>query len=223
MSWEDPDADALVLEIDEKDVCLTLTSGGCNSLNLVLHDAKEVYSVDCNPAQSALLELKISAIKNLEFEQVWKMFGEGKLENIEIVYRKHLMPFMTQNSIDFWNKKLYHFKRGLYYAGGMGKVCWMVQYIIYLSGMAEKTEALVEANTLEVSQLPLSTALASVVTSCVFISRNNDTYGIRYGLSAFFNLDPNSSSRLSSALSIPWFLIALFCGLVLAFRRSSTS
>ena len=168
MSWEDPDADAQVLNINENDVCLTLTSGGCNSLNLVLHDAKEVYSVDCNPAQSALLELKIVAIKNLEFEQVWKMFGEGKFENIDSVYRKHLMPFMTQNSIDFWNRKLYHFKRGLYYAGGMGKVCWMVQYIIYLSGMANQTDALIEANTLEVSH-PLSTAVASDVIRCRFL------------------------------------------------------
>jgi betaine lipid synthase len=34
-SWEDPAPDMKVLNINDKDVCLTLTSGGCNSLNLV--------------------------------------------------------------------------------------------------------------------------------------------------------------------------------------------
>ncbi len=52
-----------VLQIQEGDVCLTLTSGGCNALNLCIQGAAQVVSVDCNPAQSALLELKAVAIQ----------------------------------------------------------------------------------------------------------------------------------------------------------------
>ncbi len=52
-----------VLDIKSDDVCLTLTSGGDNSLNLLLHGARQVVSVDCNPAQSALLEMKVAAIR----------------------------------------------------------------------------------------------------------------------------------------------------------------
>jgi Protein of unknown function (DUF3419) len=51
------------LKICDQDVVLTLTSGGCNALNLLLHGASHVVSVDCNPAQSALLELKVASIK----------------------------------------------------------------------------------------------------------------------------------------------------------------
>lgn len=40
--------------------------------------ALQVVSVDCNPAQSALLELKAVAIQQLDFEDAWAMFGEGK-------------------------------------------------------------------------------------------------------------------------------------------------
>jgi betaine lipid synthase len=54
---------AQVLKINSADTALTLTSGGCNSLNLLLHGAGQVVSVDCNPAQSALLELKAVAIR----------------------------------------------------------------------------------------------------------------------------------------------------------------
>ena len=54
-----------VLKINRRDEVLTLSSGGCNSLNLLLHGAGHVVSVDCNPAQSALLELKATAIRSV--------------------------------------------------------------------------------------------------------------------------------------------------------------
>jgi betaine lipid synthase len=66
------------MDINPTDTVLTLTSGGCNALNLLLHGAGHVVSVDCNPAQSSLLELKREAIAHLPFEDVWKMFGEGR-------------------------------------------------------------------------------------------------------------------------------------------------
>lgn len=66
------------MHVGPDDVCLTLTSGGCNTLNLLLQDAKQVVSVDCNPAQSALLELKAVALQQLDYDDVWQMFGEGR-------------------------------------------------------------------------------------------------------------------------------------------------
>jgi betaine lipid synthase len=41
-SWEDPGVDEEVLNVGPEDTCLTLTSGGCNSLNLCLQGAKSV-------------------------------------------------------------------------------------------------------------------------------------------------------------------------------------
>ena len=122
-SWEDPAPDMEVLNINDKDVCLTLTSGGCNTLNLALHGAK-VVSVDCNPAQTALLELKMVAIKQLPYELVWKMFGEGVLPEIDEVYHKRLAPWMSETSRNFWDSRLRYFKQGLYYQGGMGALVY---------------------------------------------------------------------------------------------------
>lgn len=172
MSWEDPDVDATVMNVNDDDVCLTLTSGGCNSLNLLLHGAKEVYSIDCNPAQSALLELKSIAIRNLDFDQVWSMFGEGKIENMVELYKKYLAPFMTQNSIDFWNKKLYYFERGLYYSGGMGKVCWMIQYIISLTSFAKIREDILNAPTIEVRTVLFERILKWFLGTTKFMGSN---------------------------------------------------
>ena len=51
------------MDINKGDTVLTLTSGGCNALNLLAHGAGKVVAVDCNPAQSSLLELKAAAIR----------------------------------------------------------------------------------------------------------------------------------------------------------------
>ena len=65
MSWEDPRPDEEVLQINDSDVVLTLTSGGDNTLDLAIQGAAAVHSVDMNPAQSYLLELKKTAIQKL--------------------------------------------------------------------------------------------------------------------------------------------------------------
>ena len=107
------------MEINENDTVLTLTSGGCNGLNLLLHGAGEVVSVDCNPAQTALLELKAVAIQQLGFEDTWQLFGEGVHPHIEEIFEKKLAPFLSQTSNNFWSKRLWYFRDGLYYQGGM--------------------------------------------------------------------------------------------------------
>ena len=148
-SWEDPAADVPHLRVGQGDVCLTLTSGGCNSLALSIHGAKAVYSVDCNPAQNALLELKQVAIRRLEFEDVWAMFGLGKHPDIESIFERELAPFLSQTSLRFWSTRLHYFKDGLYYQGGMGKVVWAMQLMARTLGLGGTMKALLEAPTLE--------------------------------------------------------------------------
>eukprot|EP00195_Chlamydomonas_chlamydogama_P005703 CAMPEP_0202899678 /NCGR_PEP_ID=MMETSP1392-20130828/7850_1 /ASSEMBLY_ACC=CAM_ASM_000868 /TAXON_ID=225041 /ORGANISM="Chlamydomonas chlamydogama, Strain SAG 11-48b" /LENGTH=653 /DNA_ID=CAMNT_0049585927 /DNA_START=166 /DNA_END=2127 /DNA_ORIENTATION=- len=148
-SWEDPDPDMEVMDINPKDTVLTLTSGGCNALNLILHGAAEVVSVDCNPAQSALLELKSVAIQQLEYEDMWQLFGEGVHSRIEELYERKLSPFLSQTSNNFWSKRLWYFKHGLYYQGGMGKLCWVLQCLAAFLGMSKTVKRLANAPTLE--------------------------------------------------------------------------
>lgn len=118
-SWEDPAADAPHLGITASDVCLTLTSGGCNSLELCLAGAAAVYSVDCNPAQSALLELKATACAHLPHDDVWALFGEGRHPNVRALYERHLAPHLSQGALRFWGTRLRYFDDGLYFHGGM--------------------------------------------------------------------------------------------------------
>lgn len=148
-SWEDPDADVPHLRTGPGDVCLTLTSGGCNSLALALHGAKAVYSVDCNPAQNALLELKQVAIRRLSYEDVWLLFGEGKHPGVERLFETELAPFLSQSALRFWRPRLRYFKDGLYYHGGMGKVVWGVGFLARVLGLKGVVQQLLDAPTLE--------------------------------------------------------------------------
>ncbi|EFJ43864.1 hypothetical protein VOLCADRAFT_83033 [Volvox carteri f. nagariensis] len=148
-SWEDPEPDMEVMEINGNDTVLTLTSGGCNALNLLVQGAGQVVSVDCNPAQSALLELKKVAIQQLEFEDVWQMFGEGVHPRIEDLYERKLAPFLSQTSHNFWSRRLWYFQHGLYYQGGMGKLCWVLQCLAVVVGLGKTVKRLANAPTLD--------------------------------------------------------------------------
>jgi betaine lipid synthase len=148
-SWEDPEPDHRVLKIRPGDVCLTLTSGGCNALNLLLHGAGKVVSVDCNPAQSSLLELKAAALRQLDYEDVWMLFGEGRHPRARQLFDDRLAPLLSQKAIEFWRPRLWYFKQGLYYQGGMGKLCWVIQVLVMLAGMKPTVDALCHAPTLD--------------------------------------------------------------------------
>lgn len=151
-SWEDPIPDHKVLKVDENDVCLSLTSGGCNILELLLQGAKQVIAVDVNPAQNALLELKCVAIKHLKYNDFWKLFGEGKHERFQELYNADLAPFLSETSRKFWDEKNYYFVNGLYFHGSMGKVAKATQVLVNLFGLKAKYLQLISCKTLEQQQ-----------------------------------------------------------------------
>lgn len=47
------------------------------------------------------------------------MFGEGRHPHIERLFETKLAPFLSQSANHFWRSRLWYFKRGLYYQGGM--------------------------------------------------------------------------------------------------------
>lgn len=149
LSWEDPRVDEGILEIKPQDTVLTLTSGGCNALDLVHQGAGLVVSVDINPAQSYLLELKRVAVMRLPFSDVWSMFGEGIHSQYMRLLQMDLAPFLSQGASNFWYTKAYYFKNGLYYHGGMGRLIRAVKFLAKLMHKENWIESLVNAPSLE--------------------------------------------------------------------------
>lgn len=47
---------------------------------------------------------------------------QGVHPRIEEIFEKRLAPFLSQTSTNFWSKRLWYFRDGLYYQGGMVSV-----------------------------------------------------------------------------------------------------
>ena len=102
--WEDPRLDRQAMEFSANDTVMVITSAGCNALDYLLAGAGKVHAVDMNPRQNALLELKASAIRNLDYERFFQMFGEGRLPNIESIYAAHLRKSLSPLSQKYWDR-----------------------------------------------------------------------------------------------------------------------
>lgn len=102
--WEDPRLDRVALALTDRDNVLVITSAGCNALDYALTGTQHVYAVDMNSRQNALLDLKISAIKNLEYEDFFEMFGRGRVANIRTLYRDKLRGSLPPTSRKYWDR-----------------------------------------------------------------------------------------------------------------------
>lgn len=123
--WEDPRLDRQALELTSEDDVLVITSAGCNALDYALQAPRHVYAVDMNPRQNALLDLKCAAIRSLDFEQFWEMFGRGHLHSVRQVYRRKLRPEMGDWSRSYWDRHIRFFenpKRPFYFRGTSGNL-----------------------------------------------------------------------------------------------------
>ncbi|GEQ67573.1 hypothetical protein JCM33374_g1238 [Metschnikowia sp. JCM 33374] len=121
-TWEDPREDHKILKFSSEDTVLAITSAGDNILSYAsLPDPpRKIHAVDLNPCQNHLLELKLASFKGLSQQQIWKMFGEGKIKDFRQLLLSQLSPHMSSNSFQYWmdKEKTFDVKgKGLYDTG----------------------------------------------------------------------------------------------------------
>ena len=118
IAWEDPNIDFKYLEINKNDVILMITTAGCNVLNTLLQIPKNIISVDISKCQNALLDLKLTSVKNLDYDIFWQLFGRGKYLNFkQLYYQKLRNDLQLASSKEFWDKNINIFIYGLYNSG----------------------------------------------------------------------------------------------------------
>ncbi len=128
--WEDPRLDRTALDFGPNDHVVVITSAGCNALDYSLAGPAHIYAVDMNPRQNALLDLKKSGIRNLEFDQFFQLFGEGRLKGVKDVYADKLRADLPAWSQQFWDKRIKWFdhpKKTFYFRGTSGSFARMVK------------------------------------------------------------------------------------------------
>lgn len=78
-------------------------SGGCSAFSVLDDSVQEVFCVDQNPAQCALIELKKVAIESLNREDYLAFIGELPHDRRKEIY-KRLAPQLPNYAKDFWEQ-----------------------------------------------------------------------------------------------------------------------
>lgn len=151
-TWEDARVDSRLLKITSDDVILAITSAGDNILSYCLERPKKVHAVDLNPAQNHLLELKVAAFRSLPYDDVWKLFGEGKHENFLKLLLDNMSPHLSSQAFDYWlhvgPSTFNSSGKGLYFTGGSRHALKLVSWLGSLLGIRNDMRRLCEAQTM---------------------------------------------------------------------------
>jgi S-adenosylmethionine-diacylglycerol 3-amino-3-carboxypropyl transferase len=114
--WEDPIVLSKALKINLKDIVLSISSGGDNTLYLLSKSPKKIISIDINQKQNFLLELKSNSIKYLDYEKCLSFLGFLNDENRVSTYQK-LREFLSRECRHYWDKNLRDVKKGVIHSG----------------------------------------------------------------------------------------------------------
>ncbi|MFT5524295.1 MAG: S-adenosylmethionine-diacylglycerol 3-amino-3-carboxypropyl transferase [Pirellulaceae bacterium] len=151
--WEDPRLDRVALQLGPTDNVLVITSAGCNALDYACTGPNHVYAVDMNPRQNALLELKISGIRNLEFEEFFQLFGAGYMANARKLYESQLRADLSPWSQTYWDRYIKFFqnrKKSFYYRGTSGTFARLVtMYINQVLRVRQQVDEILDAKSVE--------------------------------------------------------------------------
>ncbi|EUC42745.1 hypothetical protein COCMIDRAFT_102639 [Bipolaris oryzae ATCC 44560] len=171
-TWEDDVADMRLLKPTSNDVVLAIGSAGDNILAFCLENCRRVHAVDLNPSQNHLLELKVAAFTALGYQDVWKLFGEGKHPDFHNLLIQKLSPHLSSDAFQFWVQNgpsifSSSSSKGLYYSGGSGNAIAIAGWLFRLLGMTADVKALCAAQTLneqrEIWQRSIKTVLHSKI------------------------------------------------------------
>ena len=113
--WEDADVLCEALRPAEGKRILSVASGGDNSLALVGAGA-EVVAADISPAQLALVELKLAAIRELSYGETLSFLGIGNSRERVRTYA-YLRGALSAGAVDHWDRNLPAVELGVVHCG----------------------------------------------------------------------------------------------------------
>lgn len=116
MCWEDPAILLEALNISERDRVLSICSGGENIFAILLKNPKRIIAIDINKEQIYLAKLKVTAIKNLSYEEFVQFIGFKPYRNRITLFNK-LKGDLSNKELDYWNNNIEKIRRGVVHSG----------------------------------------------------------------------------------------------------------
>ena len=198
MSWEDPSSDRRALAIKPGSTVTTISSGGCNTLTLLLDNPAKIYAVDINPSQSHLLELKIAAVRHLEYEELLAFLGLAPSENRRLSFER-LAGDLSAEALNHWTANADAVQRGVVYAGRYESfIGRFIRFLGVVQGK-KRIENFFRCETLEDQRAYFDTVWNTVQWRLLFKLAFNKRMLAKRGLTAdYFKFDDGSSSFAES-------------------------
>lgn len=148
MSWEDPEVDRKALRIQPSDRLVTVTSGGCNTLTLLLENPQEVFAVDIDPAQSHVLELKAAAMRHLRYPSFLEFLGlRDSLRRMDLF--RVLQGDLSPGARAFWEAQSPRIEAGVLGSGRYERFIALFRSILRILQGSGRIEQIFSNDTLE--------------------------------------------------------------------------
>lgn len=119
--WEDTEVLLKALSINQRDTVLSITSGGDNTIALLLKKPKLIESIDLNNAQNYLLELKIKSPKVLTYEQYLELLciTNDKKNTIKLIEKA--LQLLSPKAKKYWRSNQTLLEKGIIHNGKFEK------------------------------------------------------------------------------------------------------
>lgn len=126
---EDWESERKALRIQPGNRVFCITASGDRPLHLLLDDCSEVVSIDANPIQNYLMNLKCAAMKHLEYQDYLSFLGgsQGTRRNETL---KKIIPHMDKEAAAFWMQNPKMVEEGVLYQGAVER--WLQRAAILM-------------------------------------------------------------------------------------------
>jgi S-adenosylmethionine-diacylglycerol 3-amino-3-carboxypropyl transferase len=148
LSWEDPESDRLALRIEPGETVVAISSGSCNTFGLLLENPGRIFTVDINPCQSHLLELKRAAIRRLDFDRLHAFLGVREGRNRAKVFES-LAGDLSAPALAYWRSRPAAIQGGVIYQGRYERFLRHFRSLVRLTQRRWRIDGLFQSSSLD--------------------------------------------------------------------------
>lgn len=142
--WEDPAIDRSLLQMDASSDIFMITSAGDNAFDYLLDDVHSIHSVDLNPYQNGLCELKKAFYITDQVDRLQDLFITGKSKNA-INHLSSVKEVLSDSTYAYWKQNIHWFMndRGFYEHSLSGRFAQLLRLLLHQKGIYEQVIELI--------------------------------------------------------------------------------
>lgn len=128
---EDWHTEEQALRIKPNDIAICVTASGDRPLHLLMTDCAQVISIDMNQIQNFLLEIKLAAITQLNYDTYLEFLGVKPTKHRYAIFTT-LKNNLSKDAIHFWENNKKMIQRGIAYQGKVERVTYVASIFLRL-------------------------------------------------------------------------------------------